>query len=81
MSGSNQDKLECICKGNWRDIVNETEHLLDKRFRDRKGDEYTFFGIVHGSDDYYYGMWRREDHEMRLLSCVGSIEGHGFEPV
>ncbi|KKL95555.1 hypothetical protein LCGC14_1853420 [marine sediment metagenome] len=69
---------KCICKGNWRSIVNETEHLLDRRFRDNKGEEYSFFGIVHGSDDYYYGMWRRKDRELTLLSCVGSIDGHGY---
>src|SRR3990167_2480719 len=67
---------ECICNGNWREIVKKTEHLLDKRFRDNLGEEFTFFGIVHGSDDYYYGM---RGKTMRLLSCVGSIEGHGFE--
>ena len=67
---------ECICNGNWRAIVKKTEHLLDKRFRDNLGEEFTFFGIVHGSDDYYYGM---RGKTMRLLSCVGSIEGHGFE--
>ncbi len=72
---------ECICEGNWRSIVNETEHLIDKLFRDNKGDEYRFFGIVHGSDDYYYGMYKGQNRELMLLSCVGSIEGHGYEPV
>jgi len=70
---------KCICKGNWRDIVNETEHLIDKTFRDCKGDEHNFFGLVHGAHGYYYGMFRRKDREMILLSCVGSIEGHGYE--
>ena len=81
MSSPNQDESKCICKGNWRSIVNETEHLLDKLFRDSKGDEYRFFGIVHGSDDYYYGMYRKGSGKIMLLSCVGSIEGHGYEPV
>lgn len=71
-------KLSCICRGNWRLIVSEVEHLIGKRFRERDN-EYIFFGVVYGGDDYYYGMWR--DGEMRLLSCVGSIEQHGFEQV
>ncbi len=68
----------CICEGNWRLIVAETETLLDKLFVDDKGVVYVFFGIVHGSDDYYYGMCTTPGGVVTLLSCVGSIEGHGF---
>ena len=67
----------CICKGNWRAIVKETEHLLDREFTDKDGNLYTFYGIVHGSDDYYYGMIGKTGRE--LLSCVGSIESYGFD--
>lgn len=70
---------DCICRGNWRAIVKETEPLIGKMFRDQRGDTYRFFGIVHGYDDYYYGMFGRG--RLRLLSCVGSIEGHGFEQI
>jgi len=66
----------CICKGNWRLIVNEERNRFGKKFRDEKGDEWTFYGLVHADDDYYYGMYRKG--EARLLSCVGSIEGFGF---
>ena len=69
--------LPCICEGNWRLIVDDTQHLLDKKFIDENEKEWYFFGIVHGSDDYYYGM-SDDDHKVRLLSCVGSFEGHGF---
>ena len=72
-----EDNVGCICKGNWRLIVAECEHLLDRRFVDDRGDEYVFYGIVHGSDDYYYGM--TGPCRNRLLSCVGSLETHGFE--
>lgn len=68
---------ECICKGNWRKIIKECEGLLGKKFKDKNGDEFTFFGVIHGEDDYYYGMWAIDD--TRLLSCVGSLEGHGYE--
>ena len=70
----------CICFGNWRLIVKETEQLLDKKYiEERTGAEFTFIGVLHGSDDFYYAMWRKED--LRLLSCVGAIESWGFKLV
>jgi len=66
----------CICHGNWRAIIKECEGLIGKRFHSDDGDDYTFFGVVHGDDDYYYGMAGKPG--LRLLSCVGSIKGHGF---
>jgi hypothetical protein len=68
----------CICQGNWRQIVKESEPFLDKAYVNKKGKKYYFFGVVHGNLDYYYGMYSRK-HGMVLLSCVGSIEGHGFK--
>jgi len=68
----------CICAGNWRAIVKESERLIGKLFRSSDGDVYTLIGIVHGDDDYYYGMWSKDSAQLELLSCVGSIEGHGF---
>jgi hypothetical protein len=76
-----QPDPDCICQGNWRAIVNESRPLLGRRFRDGRGKEWTFFGLVDGNDDYYYGMWDQERRELALLSCVGSLDGHGFEPV
>ena len=71
---------DCICKGNWRAIVAEAEPLLDTKFIDAYGYIWTFFGIVHGKDDYYYGMIRASDKKTSLLSCVGNLHAHGFEP-
>jgi len=71
---------DCICKGNWRAIVKECEPLIDTQFIDSRGDRFNFFGIVHGANDYYYGM-SSSLIGMRLLSCVGSIEGHGYTAV
>lgn len=68
----------CICKGNWRAIVKESEPLIGKRFVNHQGVVFRFFGVVHGGDDYYYGMCSKEGGT-HLLSCVGSIEGHGFK--
>lgn len=67
----------CICRGNWRAIIKETEPLIEKNFVDEQGREFNLFGIVSGGDDFYYGMWSKQ-HGMLLLSCVGSLEGHGF---
>ena len=68
----------CICKGNWREIVKECEPLIGRKFReDRSGNEYVFFGPVHGEDDYYYGM-SCDGYGVVLLSCVGAITGFGF---
>ena len=69
---------ECICEGNWRAIVAESLPLLDKKFLDSDGKEYTFYGVVWGSDDFYYGMYRQG--ECRLISCVVSLEFAGFKP-
>lgn len=66
-------------KDNWTLITAENRHRIGQRFKDHRGHEYSFFGIVDGYDDYYYGMYSKE-HGMMLLSCVGSIEdpGHGW---
>jgi hypothetical protein len=69
---------KCICKGNWRKIVQETEPLIGKTFLDNRGKPYVLFGIVHGGDDYYYGMCSIPDFTVELLSCVGSIKTAGF---
>ena len=73
----------CICRGNWRLIVKECEALAPKsfdtagaRFRDSKGDEFYFCGVVHGYEDYYYLLHGKAG--MRLLSCVGNMETFGY---
>lgn len=68
--------LQCICEGNWRKIIHDSAPLFGKKYKQRDV-EYIFCGVMHGDDDYYYCMWK--DNDMRLLSCVGSIEQHGFE--
>ena len=68
---------ECICEGNWRSLIKEYGPLIDRWFVDNRGQKWRFYGLVWGSDDFYYGMWRKD--KVTLLSCVGSIEGHGFE--
>lgn len=69
-------ELPCICEGNWREIIHDSEPLFNKKYKDEKGDIFIFIGVMHGDDDYYYCLWRGND--MHLLSCVGSIEMHGY---
>lgn len=64
---------DCICKGNWRQIIAKCHQLIGKTF-DYCGDRCVFFGLVYGDDDYYYGLKGKELH---LLSCVGSLETWG----
>lgn len=65
----------CICEGNWQSLVCKYDHLIGKKFRDKRtGDIYTFFGLVHGDDDYYYGMCRKYGQGLILSSCVGRLE-------
>lgn len=64
----------------WQKIVRENDSQIGQWFNSHDHKLFRFFGIVHGDDDYYYGMWSKKDG-LRLLSCVGSIEGHGYTPV
>ena len=63
------------CDENWRKIVKESSPLLGKKFINN-GRTYTFVGIVYSNDGYYYLMSYMWGY-MRL-SCVSSIEDHGF---
>lgn len=63
---------------NWYEIVGEALPLLGKKFLN-DGVEWYFTGIVFGDDDYYYLMTSGERYT--LLSCVGTIEQHGFKLV
>jgi hypothetical protein len=77
-----QDAENCVCKGNWRTILSECESLIGNTFTRRDdGTIWHFFGLVDGGDDYYYGMSKLGGGGLALLSCVGSLEAHGYEPV
>jgi hypothetical protein len=69
--------LPCICEGNWRLLVNEYQHLFGRQYIDDHGGTFTFFGLVHSEDDYYFGMCG-PGVPLRLLSCVGHIVSHGY---
>ena len=69
-------KHKCVCEGNWRLLVNEYRNLIGRKYKDRDGVIFTFFGLVWGDDDFYYGMYR--EGKTHLLSCVGDPEGFGY---
>lgn len=75
-----EDKEDkCICKGNWRKIIKDSEPLLDKIYiRDMNNEAYRFIGVMHSSDDYYYCMMNMHG-KLEMLSCVGYIENFGYE--
>lgn len=58
--------------------MKECQHLIGRDFISDKGVRHRFFGVVHGDDDYYYGM-SSPGQGVMLLSCVGSLETHGFK--
>jgi hypothetical protein len=80
---------KCTCKDkkvepvdNLKLILEECSHLIDSLFKcNNTGKYYRFFGVVIGSDDYYYGMANSETGKVLLLSCVGNLETHDFEVV
>lgn len=62
-------------------LFEKVKHLYGKKFVDKHTKKiYTFIGVLVSEDDYYYTMYSPEDG-MQNLSCVGSIETHGYELV
>lgn len=64
----------CICHGNWRLIVGEYEALIGSRWRDSKGEVFVFFGLVWADDDFYYGLWNRDQKKLVLATCCGALQ-------
>ena len=62
---------------NWTDLVHDWEPLIGRTFTHEDGREFTFIGLLHGQDDFYFVMWR-ENETIRLLTCVGVPEQMGF---
>lgn len=60
-------------KDNWTSIVKKYEPKIGFKYKDNKGTEYIFFGLVHADDDYYYGLLSTEGR-LVLSSCVGGLE-------
>lgn len=67
------DKVERR-KDNWTLIVKEYEPKINFMYKDDRGVRYTFFGLVHAEDDYYYGLMDCDTGRVRLATCVGGLE-------
>jgi len=72
---------DCICEGNWRDIIKECEPLLNKWFVNKKGKKFMFIGVMNGFDDYYYCLSHMSTGVVEMPSCVGSLEQWGYSQV
>ena len=80
MKGQKQQS-ECICEGNWRAIIAESEPKFGSKYKNTSsGVIYTFVGVMHCDDDYYYCLVNSIG-QLRRLSCVGNIEMFGYEEV
>ncbi len=62
---------------NWTKLVAKYEPIIGRAYK-FDGRRYVFFGLVHGDDDFYFGMVR-DDGKLHLLSCVGTPEAFGYE--
>lgn len=72
---------KCVCEGNWRLIIEETEPLFGAFFSDSAGGLHRLVGVLWGDDDFYYVMWDSKRGQYTLSSCVGSLETNGYKLV
>jgi hypothetical protein len=70
------ENKECICEGNFREIIKDTEPLFDKEFVDSNDNTFILSGILYASEDFYYCMWSSSG--CQYLSCLLKIEDYGF---
>jgi len=67
----------CICEGNWRDIIKETETLIGKWFKDENGCSWRLQGILWAEDDFYY-LFADAYGYCQYISCCVVIEKSGM---
>jgi hypothetical protein len=59
---------------NWELIVERYHKHIGDIYEDDDGTRYRLFGLVHGDDDYYYGLTNMKTGKLMLYSCVGALE-------
>lgn len=67
-----------VTSNNWKLIVEYSDPLLNRKFRATDGKKYYFLGPLWADDDFYYTLYSKK-HGLKLLSCVGNIEGYGYK--
>ena len=72
-----KEKYKCVCDGNFREIVIDTEPLFETKFKTQSGEICTLHGVLFASDDFYYCLTGNNGRCI-LSSCVGSLEDSGF---
>lgn len=70
---------DCICTGNWRNIIKEVEPLMGKTFIDvRNGNLWVFQGVLWVEDDFYYVFINDNGHH-KYITCCASFEQSGMK--
>ncbi len=64
---------------NWKNLIIMYEHLIGGQYKDEDGEIYTFFGLVHTEEDYYFGMTAQGG--IKLISCVATPEMAGLKRI
>lgn len=63
---------------NWVSLLREYGDLIGSKYLDDNGKIWTFSGLLHGKDDYYFVM-QYPNNVCCFISCVGRIEMSGFK--
>lgn len=67
----------CVCEGNWREIIKETQGKIGKTFVDHNKKEWILDGILWAEDDFYYLF--ANSGELKYCSCVATLNVHGMK--
>lgn len=67
----------CICEGNWRNIIKESDPLIGKWFLDKNGKHWKFQGVLWAEDDFYY-LFRDTSHKCTYITCCVTLEQAGM---
>ena len=65
---------KCVCEGNWRNIIEDTDHLIGKIYYDSNNVGWRFIGVLWAADDYYYTFRQKSGEKYKFVTCVMSFE-------
>lgn len=70
----NEVKAECVCEGNWRNIIHECEDFIGKPYFDDNMDVWRFVGVLWAEDDFYYTFYSPDTRNYMFSTCVMSYD-------